>query len=319
MKEFLWIPGQGMDAAALERMRTNFKRPEAPMGEAWFMSDKRRMYDELLGDIDALSPDELQRPLADITTGLSCFGPLKEWTDWYHFLLVKLLPRSHEHFVSYLLEDLVGGFMANYPNGVYRPPYREFCDDALLTLGRCMMDRQCWNGSEIAIGEVLHRSNDNPNRVWCWWDASGDLSASMFFCLKYLPEPLMEGWLKSVLAIPSPHWRAQILVWMVGAHDVLSGTVKWPSEFSAGARPDVSWEWSHSLRPELAATDASGAPPLDAFLRPYARLKALEVVHAHFDEDTYLEWLSGICAVSYLESELAEIPDRFVDLYVRRH
>ena len=109
-------------------------------------------------------------------------------------------------------------FMALYPNGVHREPYRGFRDDAVLTLGRCMMDGQCWNGPDIAVGTVLHPSNNNPNRVWGWWDASGDFAASMFFCLKYLPASLVETWLRSVLEITSPHWRAQVVVWMVGAH-----------------------------------------------------------------------------------------------------
>ena len=89
------------------------------------------------------------------------------------------------------------------------------------------------------LARVLHRSNNNPNRVWCWWDACGDFSSSMFFCLKYLPETMVGNWFRSVLAIKSPHWRAQILVWMVGVHDMLVGKINWPSELKIGARPSV--------------------------------------------------------------------------------
>ncbi len=49
------------------------------------------------------------------------------------------------------------------------------------------MDRNCWEDNDIELGKLLHRSNNNPNQVWMWWDASGDFSSSMFFCLKYLP------------------------------------------------------------------------------------------------------------------------------------
>jgi hypothetical protein len=131
-----------IDSAALERLRSYFRRPSEPMGEAWFMGAERRMFRELLGNLDKLSASELQQPLGAIASGTSSFGPQQEWSTWYHYLLGAVLPRSHESFVSYLLEDLVVGFMALYPSGVYREPYKGF-DDSLLTLGRCMMDGEC--------------------------------------------------------------------------------------------------------------------------------------------------------------------------------
>lgn len=317
MDHFVWTPGNGIHTAALNRLRSNFKRPIEPMGEAWFMDEERRYYPELLGSIDSLSPYELQEPLEEIASGTSSFGPHDEWRAWYHFLLGKILPRNHEAFVSPLLELLITGFMTLYPNGVHSSPYKGFRDDALLTLGCCMMDSGCWNGTEIALGKILHRSNSNPNRVWCWWDASGDFSASMFFCLKYLPTSLVKGWLQSVLDIPSPHWRAQVLVWMVGAHDLLNKRVQWPSEFPENARPSVCWEWSHCLRPELAIAEVAGGSPMASFLPDESRFQALQLLGSHFTEDVYLEWLSSISSVPYLEEELAEIPAKFESLYVR--
>ncbi len=317
MKQFLWIPGEGVDRLALARLRSHFERPSEPMGEAWFMGTERRMFDELLGDLDALSTPELQKPLGEIATGTGSFGPYKEWNSWYHYLLGQALPRSHESYVSYLLETFVTSFVALYPNGVYREPYKGFREDALLTLGRCMMDGQCWNGSDIAVGELLHKSNNNPAQIWRWWDSSGDFAASMFFCLKYLPEELLEPWLESVLAIPSPHWRAQVMVWMVGAHDILNAKIGWPSQFSDLARPAVSWDWSHCLSPKLATTDDSGALPTDHLIPASSRSRALKVFGAYFVEDVFLEWLTCISTVPYLEAEMAEIPTTFEQLYVR--
>lgn len=71
----------------------------------------------------------------ELASGTSSFGPMKEWNNWYHYLLGALVPRSHEAFVSYLLESLLTGFMAIYPNGIYREPYEGFREDVLLTLG----------------------------------------------------------------------------------------------------------------------------------------------------------------------------------------
>lgn len=317
MNSFLWIPGKGMDSSALKRLQSHFPRPKEPMGEAWFMGEQRRMFPELLGDLASLPVQDIQAPLGEISSGFSSFGPMKEWNSWYHYLLAQTLPRAHDEHVYSLLESLVTGFMAVYPNGVYSTAYKTFREDVLLTLERCMMEPSCWNGSQIAVGRVLKRSNNNPNRVWCWWYASGDFSSSMFFCLKYLPEELVGNWLRSVLDIPSPHWRAQMLVWMVGAHDLLAGVVNWPSEFEDRARPAVSWDWSHCLADRLAATDSSGAAVMKSLLAESVRRDALELFRLHFSEDVFLEWLESIGSVFYLKEELAEIPEAFETLYVR--
>lgn len=282
------------------------------------MGKERRLFHELEGDLAALTAWDVQKPLEEIASGTSSFGPYDEWHDWYHYLFGQLLPRSHECFVSSLLESLVTGFVALYPNGIHNAPYPDFEHDALLTLGRCMMEPQCWAGSEIVVGAFLHRSNNNPNRVWCWWDASGDFSASLFFCLKYLPSSLVRGWFSSVLSIESPHWRAQVLVWLVGSHEMLRGRLHWPSEFLIKARPSVGWDWSHCLRPELATSDESGAPAVTSLLPDVSRTHALEAAHSYFTEEIFLEWLESIARVPYLKAELAEIPATFESLYVRR-
>lgn len=282
------------------------------------MGEERRMFHELVGDISSLTAWELQAPLQEIASGTSSFGPHVEWNNWYHYLLGQLLPRSHENFVSSLLESLITGFFALYPNGIHREPYKRFRNDILNTLGRCMMDPRCWSGEDIVIGSMLHRSNNNPNQIWRWWDASGDFSASMYLCLKYLPPSLVPGWFASSLAIRSPHWRAQVLVWLVGSHDLLRGLVRWPSERKIDAHPSVGWEWSHCLHAELATADQSGATPVDSFLPLTSREIALAVAREYFTEDVYLSWLESISRVPYLEAELAAIPSTFEGMYVRR-
>jgi hypothetical protein len=304
-----------MDGGALHRIRSHFSKPRDPMGEAWFMGDERLLFTELLEPLEGLSAHALQKPLEEIASGTSSFGPMREWNEWYHYLLGQVLPRCHEAFVSSLLESLITGFMALYPHGIGTAPYKGFEADALNTLGRCLMDSRCWRGEEIAVGTFLHRSNNNPNRVWCWWDASGDFSASMFFCLKYLPEDLVVDWLESVLAIPSAHWRAQVIVWAVGAHDMLRGEVKWPSELRVESRPSISWEWSHCLRGEAGFGEAE-SNRATGFLPDESRMLTLQTLQRHFTQDIFLEWLLSIEEVQYLRDELAEIPDTFQQLYI---
>jgi len=278
------------------------------MGEAWFMGE-RHMFNELAGALDSLSVEQLQRPLAEIASGTASFGAMDEWQDWYHYLLPQLLPRSHECFVAPLLESLVTGFMVMYPNGVRNPRYKNFESDVLQTLGRCMMEANCWNGSEVVLGAFLHRSNKNPNQIWRWWDASGDFSASMFFCLKYLPTASLREWIASVFAIPSPYWRAQVLVWLVGAHSILEDQIKWPAAFDVNARPYIGWEWSHCLDDNLGPS----------LLSLEARHIMLNETREHFKPDVFGGCLKSINAVPTLESELAEIPLVFEQLYVARH
>lgn len=318
MDGYEWRPGVGADAQALQRLGRAFPRPPEPMGEAWFMGDDRRLYHELKGDLAALSTDHLQHVLEEVTSGTRCFGHLREWDDWFHYLLAPLIPRGHENDGSSLLESLISAFMTLYPNGVYREPYPGFLADVMCTLGRCMMAPECWNGPHALIGRFMHRSNDNARQVWRWWDASGDLSASLYFCLKYLPQACVSGWFESVLAIESPYWRAQLIVWLVGSNDMLRGRVRWPSEFDQFAYPSVAWADAHGLGPELAKTDESGALAARALLPESARDAVLAVVHNHFTDSVFLEWLESIGDVPELQSELAEIPSAFEALYVNR-
>lgn len=316
MKAFLWQPGQGIDDAALQRMQKLIKRPRTAMGEAWFMGEERHLFHELDGDLDQLRASALQKPLQEIAAGISAFGPLPEWHDWYLYLLPRLVSRAHETYVESLLEYLVSGFISLYPNGLHRTPYPGFREDVLLTLGRCMMDARCWEGQEVRVGTLLHRSNDNPARLWLWWDASGDFSAAMFLCLKYLPTTLVPGWLESVLAIRSPHWRAQIMVWLLAAAETLEGSVSWPCEWDIKARPNLGWAFSHCLRPELSAAEGAGGLPQLTMLPLPARLEALRVFRRHFTPQTWQEWRTSIRSVSYLREELGDLPERFEALYV---
>ena len=102
------------------------------------------------------------------------------------------------------------------------------------------MDGACWKDDRIIPGTLLKREYNPDAGTWFWYDASGDLSASMFFRLKYLPAEAVCPWLRSVFSIPCPHWRAQILVWFVGAHDILSGGKPDPSHFDPEDWPSLT-------------------------------------------------------------------------------
>jgi hypothetical protein len=314
VRPYAWQPGTGPDALALARMRNHFKRPDAPMGEAWFMGDSRHVFVELMGNLDSLSVGHLHQPFEEIASGTSSFGFLEEWNAWYHYLLAALLPRANEHRIGSLLEYFVTGFIAQHPHGIDEEPYQGFRNDALDTLGRCLMDGACWRDGDIVVGSILHRTNAWPSQNWGWWDASGDFSASLLFCLKYLPADSVAHWFRSVLAIPSPHWRAQLIVWLIGARDLLAGRIHWPADFSE-TNPRITWAWSHCLGPTLGR--GAGDPLAGSSLIPEAnRLAVLDVLQADVTASVYDEWLVSIMDIDYLVDELGTMPDEFFRLFV---
>jgi hypothetical protein len=308
---FLWIPGQGCDRAALARMRRSFPRPREPMGEAWFMGETRALFWELLGELDTLSMEHLGPALYEIGSGTKNLGERNEWTDWFHYILAQTLPRAHETYAFHsLVESLATTFFLLYPEDISREPYKGFRRDALDTLGRSMMNAECWDGDRVRIGAFLHRYYNEQAGAWFWRDASGDFAASMFFCLKYLGSEEVAPWLRSVLAITDPHWRSQIIVWFVGAHDLLAGRFLDPSGYEVSDCPSLSWEASHLLKRDTR----DGVNP--HFLPRPNREAALATLEAFMGDDLYLEWLCSISEFDYLESELADLPERFRELYI---
>jgi hypothetical protein len=314
---FVWIPGQGYARESLDRMYKKFQRPAQPMGEAWFMGETRRLYLELNGDLDQLQASFLQEPLTEIITGNRSFGPMQEWTDWYHYLLPSLIPRSHEHFCSPLLEYLLGGFFVLYPNGIHDVPYPQFRNDVLATLGRCLMNSECWDQGQVHVGSFLHRSCNNPNRIWGWWNASGEFSASAFFYAKYLTPDEIEPWLQSALAIKSAHWNAQMMVWLLGAYDMFTGKRTQASQFEFSDRPSVQWQWSDVLKGDYSGLHNETRPAPPDFLPAENCAAILRVLDETLTQELFFLWLDAIKKFDYLENELAELPSRFAELYLR--
>jgi hypothetical protein len=316
MNDFLWVPGCGYDEEALQRLRKHFRRPKQSMGEAWFMGEERKMFGYLAGDLDQLSVRELEAPLVELASGTSSFGEMAEWTSWFHYLLGALIPRSHERNSEYLLEHLITGFISQYRDGIEHEPYRGFESDILNTLGKSIMDSACWKAQDIVTGAILDEPGNHRYRDWPWWDASGDFSAAVFFCLKYLPEAAITPWFRSVMSIASAHWRAQLIGWLVGAHDILHNKVGWPSEFEEAESPKITWAWSHCLRPDdtpiLLGTETKPVPPM---IPAGNSMALLRVVAEVMTEDVFLDWLASIARFPELEAELAELPDTFERLY----
>lgn len=294
-------------------MSAAFPRPSAPLGDAWFMAGAPRVDARAAPNLGWLSYWDVRDALYDIASGAGRVGRRRLWADWFHFLLADEIPGAvFGSVLSPLVEALATCFFALYPFGPEGGPYDGFFRDSLATLGRVVMSPEGWSGGEIRRGALLRR-NWRLWRGWGWDEPGGDLSASMFFCLKYLPLAEIRPWLRSAFVIDDPHWRAQLVVWFIGAHELLTGAISQPAEFSIGARPAVFWTDSNLLTGVHAGAANGRAPP---FLAKARRRAALDAVAAFFDETSFADWSSGLRQHNELAISLGGLPRRFGELYL---
>lgn len=316
---FEWVPGQGPDANALERMEWRFPRPIRTMGEAWFMEEVREMYPSLLElDVSEHSTKDLQNYLKQIASGLLSFGHSDSWSDWYGYLLPRCLPRAFErdnqYVGGYLLEYLITGFMSVSPNSSDMWGYSSFRDDALATLGRAIMAPELWpNGPRASIG-CLHPTKTSHVRYPVWASGSGDFAASMFFCLKYLKASEVSHWVESVFAIECAHWRAQVLVWLCGAKNFFDGTNTQPTDLNSSFGPGyyvrhIDWELSEIIDGVNTAYNEREEPV--EFLPAANLICCHETIIAILDQNLLTEWLESLMDFEYLFDHLTdcEIPE----------
>lgn len=282
------------------------------MGEAWFMGEVREMYPELFGDLDQLTDEQIYKPMEELASGISSFGQLEEWIEWYHYLLPRLLERRWTPYFHDAVELLNTAFFELYPATVDNAAYEELSADALLTMGQYIMAPKFWPDGDPDHKKCLHKYQC-VDGSYGWGDASGLLSSSLFFCLKYLPVEAVGYWFESAFAIDEPHWKQQILVWLVGAHPLLAGQINQPSEFPERGRYRIAWDWSH-----LLDGDYAGDHEPSALRAPFLAGEKRDVIIAlakEFDVSDFFEELMTNPALSQLASESSDLQDRFVELY----
>jgi hypothetical protein len=303
---FCWIPGRAADPAALARLRAQWpRRPREPMGEAWFMGETRRMFDELMGDLAAVDDERLCRALEEIGSGTQSFGHMQEWDDWFHFLfapLIERLPRTCRRAGDSLLEYVVTALMSLHPDAVAAPPYAGFVEDVLMTLGRAVVAREPW-GVDDPWSWVRDARSTQLQRH----RTQGEFAASAFLHLKYLPADAVPAWTASMLDIPHPVWRAQVLPWLAGMADVSVGR----SEDDRFARDNLEWAWSHALE------RSKGDVPAPIAL-PDANVQAMvATVRRAMNRGRYEAWLESFEPYPAVRDGLYDLPPRFERYYLR--
>lgn len=283
------------------------------MGEAWFMGEERRMFDWLLGDLDDFTLEKLRDPLAEIASGNSSFGPMDEWTLWFHYLLAQLVPRHRERSFDSLFQHLVTGFIAVHPRGI-EEPYAGFADDARQSLGRCMMDPTRWIGNRLAVSPPEDPFNGGRDAAFEWSVACGDFSAGMLFCAKYVVRKDLDAWLDSVFEIRCPLWTTQLYCWLLDAHPLLTGRVAQLADLEFDPDNCVTWLGSCVLRGDFTGIYEPEPTPLP--LLPQDRCEAiLASASRHVSEARYFAWLDAIAQHAYLQVLLGGKPSRFAEVF----
>jgi hypothetical protein len=152
-----------------------------------------------------------------------------------------------------------------------------------------------------------------PTGICGWFRAEGLLSASLFFCAKYLDAERVGPWFQSVTAIPNKYWQAQLITWLVGAHPMLIGEIGQPAEIPGEWSFGIGWEWSHTLSGNYSGHHE--APIQSIPFLPAQNRAAIFDVAREMETDEFFEQLLTDPQLEAVAAETAGLPERFVQLY----
>lgn len=291
---YVWEPGVGPSAAALERLLKVAPRPARPPGEAWFMSPQRRMYIEFIDQpVSTIPLSTLHAFLFEATTGLLAFHDLPEavesWRGWFRHMLPGLIVRGGEsQAFHFLIESTFTTFFRVYSEG-FHGEYEGFRRDVLETLGKAIMMPSLWDED----GESICAQYQDFEAYGSFWPScSGAISASLFFCLTYLDGEEIAVWVESIFAIRSAHYQAHLLSWLVGSYEILASE---SPHFKDIEKATINIKWLDSWALEKTA-------PLIPVANSHEFLKAVRQV---LTLDTLYAWLDNISRYNELSEPLA--------------
>jgi hypothetical protein len=204
----VWKPGQGIDLAAVERMKQHFPKPTKPSFEAWFMNGEIK-YVNWLTDlpVDQYDLSELENYLFDTGAGIKNFELYEEWINWYLFLLPHLSLRITE---GDLLCRTLTYFFNIYPDQIVEE-YPGFRDDVLKVLPYYIMSTDLYENGDLAYRDDLYQWFGEGEK---WSNA---LPETMFFCLKYLTPQEIAIWIESLSFLKAGLLKDEIDIWIARA------------------------------------------------------------------------------------------------------
>jgi hypothetical protein len=287
---FAWIPGNGPSAQTLANMQGSFTRPSKPPGEAWFMSQKRRMYTEFIDNSPSEIPSRvLSSFLFEAASGIGCFPELTDdialWRDYYRYLLPELIARSAE---GDLLESTITAFFSLYRDRL-KCQLGGSSEEVIYSLGRAVMMPQLFdeNGESVCVKGLLNVADKGYSSHY-----DGSINASMFFCLSFLNFDDIATWAESVFAIDSAYFQVSLLTWLAGSYPLLTvGT----TSFAEIERSPVEIQWTNSFLLEKL-------PP---FIPKSNIDEFLKTLRLQFTIETLFKWLDNIARYPSLYEPLS--------------
>jgi hypothetical protein len=302
-------------------MKDGIPRPGFAMGEAWFIGKERKMFRELVEkSISELSDSYLDHVLFEIGSGTKSFGHMKEWDEWFSYLLPRLIEKWSIRATNQDgIEQLITTFICLYPRNSIGG-LSTFRNEIIVTLPHSIMAGRLW---EEWIDQRSSQETKRPvflksgfGQAWTIGKAENSLSAALVFCLKYLNPDEIESWVQSMLAIEDPYWRAALIIWL-SAVDELSEEFEVTYPMIASAPAKIEWNYSFILDPrgdprkDTASTAGENLLPLEN------RKVFLRGIRTTLTEDIYLSWIDSISAVSELSKSMSYHLDLFFERFVR--
>lgn len=303
------------------------------MGEAWFMGLERRKFPEL-NDRDSfyqIEPYELTMILFEITSGTKCFGHMREWDEWFKYLLPDLILRSREvvYFDRMLVQNVISAFMNIYWREITEE-YAGFRKDVIDSLSHCLMDAGLWpekaderkSSLRPVFLDFFEDGAGNPRLSWHCGQSDGNLSAMMFFCIKYLRPDEIVTWVASIVSIPDIYWRGALMVWLLGAFDLLHEPVVVPSQIER-TDPKIDWDNSHGLGSSYGSIDAKYPPDEDFndnkdFLKPENTKIFLREIRRLLTEELIVDWAASFGGDRQASESTYNVPELLLDKLAER-
>lgn len=208
------------------------------MGEAWFMSEERRMYGALLDDDTGRWLPDLDDALRDLASGPTSFGHMEEWSQWFPYLLPRVIPMIGPWDASDKYSTLASAVMVHCPSSDTDYYYPEFKHDLLATLGKALLGPEIWHERQLLRGKALQTIDHTVDGYE--FTAGGTFSAALFLVCKYLAPGSLFGWVASVTAFDDIFWRAKWVIWLSRGHSLLLHPNTQPADLPEGWL-DAGW------------------------------------------------------------------------------
>lgn len=302
--EFQWIPATEPDPQAIERMFKHFPKPGKPMLDPWTIGGLHYHTLAFEESAQTLKLDLLVDLIDDISEGITTIGFYNDYKDRFLYILPHTILRSHEGRLEPILTNLITTFFNIYRDGLTEE-YDGFRQDTLNTLAKALMKSEFWYADNDFQIEVWELTAPVYN-----YEASKTLSATMFLCLKILNPAEITSWTASLLAIPGPKWRINLIKWLINVDKFFEAKFE-PGKTIENYLDEYGIRWHAAVflfRPKASLNEFIPKSNFELFRSALFQKLTPEV---------FLQWVEEISGDAALKNEfsITGLPDIFFDRF----